>query len=129
MTKKRWIVLAGLLAACVCLTLAVLALLPPRPGVTPANIERIENGMTRTEVETILGGPGRGLSRWRPFLKINKRVTVCASDHPHDETVVWHDPPNRTYVIVYFDGDIRVTGKTAGQPATFLQKLRHLLHL
>src|SRR5262249_43999136 len=44
MTKKRWIVLTGMLAACVYLTLAVLALLPPRPGVTPANIERIEAG-------------------------------------------------------------------------------------
>jgi hypothetical protein len=58
MTKKRWIVLAGVLAACVCLTLAVLALLPPRRGVTLANIERIEKGMTLAEVEKILGGPG-----------------------------------------------------------------------
>src|SRR5262249_15428976 len=59
MTKKRWIVLAGMLAACVCLTLAVLAMLPPRPGVTPSNIERIKDGMTLEEVEKVLGGPGK----------------------------------------------------------------------
>jgi hypothetical protein len=125
MTKKRWIVLAGMLAACVCLTLAVLALLPPRPGVTLANIDRIENGMTRAEIEKLLGGAGVELSDWVPLRTINAAcVTVVAWDHPHDGT----------HVAVYFDRDNRVIGKDwkewgPGPPETFLQKLQRLLHL
>jgi hypothetical protein len=127
MTKKRWIVLAGMLAACVGLTLAVLALLPAGPGVTPANIERIENGMTQAEVEEILGSPGM-LGRpwvafpsdWGPVPPINaERVTMCLWDNPHDGI----------NVAVFFDRDNRVTGRMSGPPETFLQKLRRLLHL
>jgi hypothetical protein len=56
MTKRRWIVLASLFAGAVCLTLAVLALLPPRVSVTKANYDRIEEGMTLKEVVGIFGG-------------------------------------------------------------------------
>jgi hypothetical protein len=118
MTKKRWIVLTGMLAACVCLTLAVLALLPPRPGVTPANIQCIEKGMTLAEVEKILGGPGK----------------VTPADPEHITEIVWHHPDEETSVIVWFDADNRVTGRPSSQLApfrqeTFWQKLRRLLRL
>ena len=116
MTKKRWIVLAGMLAACVCVTLAVLALLPPRPGVTPANIERIEDGMTQEEVEKILGGPGVNLLASTSFV-------------PRGRVVVWDHPHDGTYVRVGFDRDNRVIGKDWGPPETLLRKLRRLLHL
>ena len=109
MTKKRWIVLAGMLAACVCLTLAVLALLPPPPGVTWPNIERINDGMTRAEVETILGGPGESLMQ--------------------NSIMIWFNPQTKTNVIVYFDDANRVIGKDWGPPETFMQKLQRLLHL
>lgn len=53
--KKRHLITAGVMAACVGLVLGVLAMLPPSPGVTKANFDRIEIGMTMTEVEAILG--------------------------------------------------------------------------
>ena len=112
MTKKRWIVLAGVLVACVWLTLAVLPLMPPRPGITPANIQRIEEGMTLAEVEEILGGPG--VERWPRF---------------DTHVVTWNHPHDGTYVRVGFDRDNRVIGKDWGPPETLLRKLRRLLHL
>ena len=53
--KKRYLTLATLLAAGICLTFGVIAILPPRPGVTKANLNRIKVGMTKAEVETLLG--------------------------------------------------------------------------
>ena len=47
-----------LVAGTVGLVLAVLALLPARPRATKANFDRTEIGMTRLEVEAILGPPG-----------------------------------------------------------------------
>src|ERR1035438_9324153 len=57
MTKKRLLLIASLPLVIV-VTLGVLAMLPPRPGVTKANFDRIEKGMTRAEVEQIFGGKG-----------------------------------------------------------------------
>jgi len=112
MTKKRWIVLAGILAACVCLTLAVLALLPPRPGVTPANIERIEDGMTRAEVETILGGPGESLGSY--LARYPTSPLIIRGGTKYRGATVWHHPHDGTYVTVYFDRDNRVVRKDWG---------------
>ena len=70
--KKRYLISAGVLAVCVCLTLAVLALFPARPmkpEVTRANIHRIEIGMTRAEVDAVLG-PG-GSPTGGPHLTLN----------------------------------------------------------
>ena len=53
--KKRYFAVAGLLTACFCVILAVLTVLPLHPGVTKANFDRIEIGMTLPEVEAILG--------------------------------------------------------------------------
>ena len=50
--------MAAGLVAFVGLVLGVLAMLPPRIGVTKANFDRIEIGMTRTEVGKILGSLG-----------------------------------------------------------------------
>jgi hypothetical protein len=116
MTKKRWIVLAGLLAAAVGLTLAVLALLPSRPGVTQGNFDRIADGMSQDEVETIFGGPGESL--------LGRSI------------VAWsHNRIDRN-VIIYFDDRDHVIGKEwkwrrkrRGPPETFLQKLYRFFRL
>ena len=50
MTKKRLLLIACL-PLTVAVTLGVLAMLPPRPGVTKTNFGRMEIGMTRVEVE------------------------------------------------------------------------------
>ena len=54
-TKKRLILIAAMLLAVFAVTLSILVLLPPSPGVTKANFDRIEKGMTVAEVEEIFG--------------------------------------------------------------------------
>ena len=122
MTKKRWILLAGILAACVCLTLAVLALLPPRPGVTLANIERIEKGMTLAEVEKILGGPGKVFDS-DPL----SHLSIIDSSRT---VVVWGRLYEGPCVAVSFDRNTnRVRGKNWEPQDTFLQRLFNSLRL
>jgi hypothetical protein len=56
-TKKRLLLIAflPLIAAVV---LGILSILPSSPGVTKANFDRIEKGMTKAEVEVIFGEKG-----------------------------------------------------------------------
>jgi hypothetical protein len=53
--KKRLLLFGGFLADCVCLPLGMVAMMPPSHGVTKANFDRIEVGMTAEEVVGILG--------------------------------------------------------------------------
>jgi hypothetical protein len=55
MTKKRCLTFTGVSAACVCLALGVPAMLPPRPGVTKANFDRLPDGATLAEVTEVFG--------------------------------------------------------------------------
>ena len=75
MTRRRLLPIVSLPLA-VTVIVGVLAMLPPRPGATKANYDRIENGMRLEDVESILGGAGmpihgtvfdgkQGHSRWR----------------------------------------------------------------
>ena len=50
MTKKR-VALLAVLPLTVAVILGALEMLPPRPGVTKANFDRIQEGMTLAEVE------------------------------------------------------------------------------
>src|ERR1017187_4650698 len=54
-TKKRLILIASL-PLTIAVTVGVLALLPPSPGVTKANFDRIQDDMTNADVKQILGG-------------------------------------------------------------------------
>ena len=64
MTTKRYLTLAGVVAAVAGLTLAVLAILPAPdgPGVTRVNFGRIKTGMTDDEVQAIIGVAPSGFS-------------------------------------------------------------------
>jgi len=57
-TKRRSFVAIGTVAACICVTLAVVMNLPPRRGVTHSNFDLIHVGMSLQEVEQILEGKG-----------------------------------------------------------------------
>ena len=104
--NKRWIVLVGLLAVCACLALAVLAMFPPRPSVTDASFERIENGMTMTEVESILAGPSAAGSL---------STQVWTGDERLDGTL---------FVVIDFDAQSRVVAKNkVRRELTFIEKL------
>lgn len=60
MTKKR-MALVAVLPLTIAVILGVLALLPPRPGVTKANFDRIEMGMKKAEVERFFAKSGKRL--------------------------------------------------------------------
>ena len=58
MITRRRLLLFGMLAIATVFAVAVW-MLWPRPGITRANAMRIEVGMTRADVEAVLGGPAR----------------------------------------------------------------------
>ena len=67
MTKKRLLLIA-FLPLTIAVTLGVLAMLPPSPGVTKANFDRIQEGMTLGEVEAIFGREGQ-MTEWGRYWK------------------------------------------------------------
>jgi hypothetical protein len=54
MTRKPIILIGGPMAVCA-LALGMVAILLPRPGISKANFDRIENEMTVEQVDQILG--------------------------------------------------------------------------
>lgn len=57
MTRRGLILSAAAIASGVVAGLTVLAMLPPTPGVTKANFDRIQIGMNHEEVEALFGSP------------------------------------------------------------------------
>ena len=53
-TRKRILVIAAVPLA-IAVALGVITMLPPSPGVTKANFDRIQEGTTEAEVEEIFG--------------------------------------------------------------------------
>jgi len=90
MKKKWWIIAAATIAACIGLAFVIPALRPWRPGVTKENFDRIEIGMTRTEVEAILGSPGRA----------------------EGKRMIWSDEQTHAGVLIRIDEEQRVQRKT-----------------
>jgi hypothetical protein len=98
--------LAALLVALLLTGLAgVLSLLVSsrdKPGVTLANFEKLKAGMTRAEVEELLGGPPGeyGDPRWRTASEID----------PSDESPdVWSR--DGWVIVIYFGDDGRLRSK------------------
>lgn len=112
MTKKR-LLLFAVLPVTVAGILGVLAMLPPRPGVTKANFDRIQEGMNVQEVELLLGGPGLP---FHGFLDRPRGIFVWQAD---DDSIALVE-------IV----DDSVTSKT-WQPSTesITDKIHRWLHL
>jgi hypothetical protein len=105
--KRRYLIAAAILSACVCAALGVLALMPAGPGVTIANVKRIEQGMSRAELVSLLGEPtgvlGNGALDWQ-----------CADG---------------TRLIIGFDGGRSGAMVLNSSTETLPQKLRRWLHL
>ena len=55
--KKRLVVIVAIPIAVLGAIVIILALIPAKPGVTKANFNRLDVGMTRNEVEAVFGGP------------------------------------------------------------------------
>jgi hypothetical protein len=104
MTKKRMALLA-VLPLTIAVILGLLAMMPPRPGVTKANFDRIRVGMTLAEVEAILGQSDLG--EWgRLWL---------ASDG--------------SYALIEFWDDGVISKRWFDSNETILDKIRRWLHL
>ena len=113
MTTKRLLLFASL-PLTIAVTLGVLAILPAmlphRPGVTKANFDRIQIGMTKAQVAEIFG----------------ETQPKSAKEGVVDWVLVTDD--GSMAVIGFFDDC--VTDKTLNDsPETFLDKIRRLLHL
>jgi hypothetical protein len=77
MNRRRILCLA---LAAVALTLGLVVLLPPSPGVTAANFERVQMGMTLAEVDALMtreGTEGTGDHRTTLAIWYTRSGTVC----------------------------------------------------
>lgn len=92
------IALAGLVVICACLIRPA----PSRPGVTWANVKRIEVGMTQAQVEAIVGGPSPGWSYGPDPITDNS---------PPDYHAVMLWSATECDILVYFDRDGRVISR------------------
>lgn len=114
MKAKRAFICAGVLAACVVLVLALLATLPFRAGVTKANYDRIEEGMTLAEVQTIFGNEG-----------------VIFYGYPtRTEFAYCWENEDHSCAILFFDDNREVVEKAKWSDATesIGDKIRRLIH-
>jgi hypothetical protein len=89
--------------------LGVLAMLPPSPGVTKTNFDRIEKGMTRAEVEEIFGEKG-------------------AMAGMHEHTFVFWLANDGSSASVDFVNDCVAAKRWEDSDETILDKIRPWLH-
>jgi hypothetical protein len=130
--RRRRLLLFGLPVALVLLGLGILALWPRPSAINPENDANIRDGMTRAEVEDLLGGPARNESGL-PDNFINDAFVVTnplrPGGRPLDEQR-WASPGY--LVVVLFDDSGRVVRHTRFAfevDRSFLDKLRRWLHL
>jgi hypothetical protein len=112
MTKKRLLLFASL-PLTIALTLGVLAMLPPSPGVTKANFDRIEKGMTKAEIEEVFGRKGN------PAVEIGQRALGV---------LYWVEDDGSVAEIIILDDGV-MSKKWTNSNETMLQKIRRVLHL
>lgn len=118
MTKKRLLLIAFLLLT-IAVIVGVLALLPPSPGVTKANFDRIKEGMDRTEVEEILGGKAH---------KIQPTHRAKGMPGPGVMVAFWGADDGSGVWITFMTGGVAGKSWTDSDEA-FFQKFRRWLHL
>jgi hypothetical protein len=115
MTKKRLLLIAAV-PLTIAVTLGVLALLPPSPGVTKANFDRIEKGMTLAEVEEIFGG--------KAVLRYDGKMTAGV---PY-WAMVW-SANDGAEAVIYFEGNFVDEKTCQDSTQTILDKILRWLHL
>jgi len=118
---RRHLLLFGLLAVTV---LGVGGwLLWPRPtAITQANAHRIQHGMTRQEVEAILGRPTKEIRNGElPLL-------MMPDDGPWDNQYEWNCP-EFIILVAFEDGRVCTLESGAHVRETILERVRRWLHL
>ena len=101
--KKRLLAITAILTAVVGAIVLTLALLSPRPAVTKANFDRLENGMSVKVVESIFGGP---CSEW--IIPIEATQEVVMISEPRYQA--WQGA--RGFASIQFNENGRIVRKT-----------------
>jgi hypothetical protein len=114
--KRRCLIATGLLAICGIVAITVPMMLPPRPGVTKANCDRISKGMTRTEVEQVLGP------------QHDRFAAMIASSSGTMSFEQWVGA-DRAAIHVTFHDDRAHEISWQESPETFGEKIRRWLHM
>ncbi len=113
MKKKWWIIGFATLAIAGGLAVAIPMLQPPRPDVTKANFDRIEDGMTEQDIEAI-SGPSRGI--WKAFQDPSCR----------QQSDCWERDDGAAAYVDFFDGRVSYKRWTESTE-TITDKLRRWL--
>jgi hypothetical protein len=110
MTRSRPLLIVGAVGLLGLVGLSVVAFRERGPGVTPANYERIRDGMTEQEVEALLGGPATG-TRTAPLAGsyVPEEFEAAGVERLRE----WVG--DGTYVFVGFDKAGAVNWKASGQ--------------
>ena len=107
-TKKRLILIAAV-PLTIALMVGVLAMLTTRSNVTKANFERIQEGMTRPEVEQVFGMAG------------------ISQSSKEDALTAWEADDGSVAYVRFLDGCV-VRKSWHDSELTFFQKIRRRLH-
>lgn len=99
MIRRRLLLFAVVLASLI--GVGIYLLLPPKPGVTLENFRRLHVGMTRSEVESILGTPDE------------QESTKLVPKYIH-----WSS--NGFFAEILFENPVRVLGEGDGEPLASL---------
>ena len=111
------------------MVLVVLAMLPPddRPGVTKANFDRVQDGMTKAEVEAIFGEKGK-----QPYIlelsfephELAAHVSLCREGF---DGAVWRSGDSGATIA--FCNDRVVLKRWGGSTETIFDKVCRWLRL
>ncbi len=113
--NRKHLLLLGPPSVAVAVMLSALALLwSPHPGVTKANFDRIEEGMTNAEVEQLLGGTGL------PFHGF--------AHHEPPRTFVWEGDDGSVVFVEFTDNSV-MSKKWEPSTESITDRLRRWLHL
>ena len=120
MIRKRLIVVIGMLAVLAGAGLVGIMTIPPQPGVTKANFNRIHKGQAKADVEELLGGPAKDQRSIEGLGSVRVVARWGLFDDGH-------------LITVEFDAEDKVVAKDwlafVEMDASFFQQLRHCLRL
>jgi SmpA / OmlA family len=110
MTRSRPLLVLGAISVLGFVALSVVTFRARGPGITPANYERIREGMTEQQVEALLGGPATG-TRTAPYggSYVPEEFEAAGVKRLRE----WIG--DGTYVLVGFNKAVVVTWKASGQ--------------
>ena len=126
--KKRLILIAAV-PLIIALTVAVFAMLPPSPGVTKANFDRIHEGMTLDEVREILGNDSVIVPTGHMFSGNTAARERFQQELRLITTHSWRSDDG-AYAEIEFRNDVAKNKKLwIDSTETMWQKIRRWLHL